>query len=129
MANPNDTQIGGDHYKSKTIQPWDYISSNNLGFLEGNIVKYVTRWRDKNGLQDLEKARHYLDKLISLAVSATDGPADQWIETAGHDPKLHPSTYIEFEMRNGSKIRDLARNVYFGHRGNAGDIIRYRIIK
>jgi hypothetical protein len=62
----NDKQEGGDHYKSKAVQPWDYIVSNGLGYLEGNIVKYVSRWKDKGGLQDLEKARHYLDKLIEV---------------------------------------------------------------
>lgn len=62
----NAVQIGGDHYKSKAIQPWDYIASNNLGYLEGNIVKYVSRWKDKGGVQDLEKAMHYLQKLIEV---------------------------------------------------------------
>lgn len=63
----NDMQVGGDHYMDKTIQPWDYIVSNNLGFLEGNIVKYVTRWKEKNGVADLRKAQHYLAKLIEVA--------------------------------------------------------------
>ena len=62
----NAKQVGGDHYKSKAIQPWDYIASNNLGYLEGNIVKYVSRWKDKGGVQDLEKALHYLQKLIEV---------------------------------------------------------------
>ena len=62
----NDTQIAGEHYKSKTIQPWDYIISNNLGYMEGNIVKYVSRWRDKGGVEDLKKAQHYLAKLIEV---------------------------------------------------------------
>lgn len=64
--NPNDIQVGGDHYKGEAIQPWDFIISNELGFLEGNVIKYVTRWKKKDGLRDLEKARHYLDKLISV---------------------------------------------------------------
>ncbi len=62
----NDVQVGGSHYKGKSIQPWDYIAANNLGYFEGNIVKYVSRWRDKGGVDDLKKARHYLDKLIEL---------------------------------------------------------------
>lgn len=62
----NDVQIGGDHYKSHPIQPWDFIVANDLGFLEGNVVKYVCRFRKKNGLADLEKAKHYLDKLIEV---------------------------------------------------------------
>ena len=64
----NDTQIAGEHYKSKTIQPWDYIISNNLGYMEGNIVKYVSRWRDKGGVEDLKKAQHYLAKLIEVTI-------------------------------------------------------------
>lgn len=58
-------QIGGDHYK-KSIQPWDFIIANDLGFLEGNIIKYITRWKDKGGVEDLQKARHYIDKLIEV---------------------------------------------------------------
>jgi hypothetical protein len=62
----NEIQVGGNHYKDKSIQPWDFIAANDLGFFEGNIVKYITRWRDKAGVDDLRKARHYLDKLIEL---------------------------------------------------------------
>jgi hypothetical protein len=62
----NDIQYGGDHYKNKAIQPWDYISSNNMGFLEGCIIKYVSRYQDKNGIEDLHKARHFLEKLIEV---------------------------------------------------------------
>ena len=64
MTSANQIQIAGTHYKSKAIQPWDYIVSNNLGYLEGNIVKYVSRWKDKGGVDDLKKAQHYLAKLI-----------------------------------------------------------------
>lgn len=66
--NALETQVGGDHYKTKAIQPVEYIHANGLGFCEGNVVKYVSRWRDKNGLKDLEKARHYLDILIQLEI-------------------------------------------------------------
>ena len=62
----NATQVGGQHYKSKAIQPWDYIASNNMGYLEGNVVKYVSRWKDKGGVEDLKKAMHYLTKLIEV---------------------------------------------------------------
>lgn len=62
----NDTQCGGDHYKNKPVQPWDFISANNIGYLEGCAIKYLARWKDKGGVQDLLKARHYLDKLIEL---------------------------------------------------------------
>lgn len=66
----NDKQIAGSHYQ-KLIQPWDYIAANGLDFFEGNIVKYVTRWRQKGGVEDLRKARHYLDKLIEMETHDT----------------------------------------------------------
>ena len=62
----NDTQEGGQHYKRLAIQPWDYILQNNIGYIEGCVIKYVTRWRDKGGVEDLKKARHFLDKLIEV---------------------------------------------------------------
>ena len=62
----NTQQVAGVHYKDKVIQPWDYIAANALGYFEGNVIKYVSRWRDKGGVEDLRKARHYLDKLIEL---------------------------------------------------------------
>jgi hypothetical protein len=58
------TQEGGDHYKLMKIQPVEYILANNIGFAEGSIIKYVSRWKNKNGIQDLKKARHFLDILI-----------------------------------------------------------------
>jgi hypothetical protein len=74
MSNdPNSRQVGGDHYKGKVVQPWDFIAANELGFFEGNVVKYVTRWKDKGGVQDLHKARHYLDKLIEVAGDGAGG--------------------------------------------------------
>ena len=57
---------GPDHYKDKPMQPWDFIVANNLGYLEGNVVKYVSRWRQKGGVEDLRKAKHYIEKLIEV---------------------------------------------------------------
>lgn len=62
----SDRQVGGEHYKSQPIQPWDYIAANGIGYFEGNVIKYVSRWQQKGGVEDLQKARHYLDKLIEL---------------------------------------------------------------
>lgn len=64
-----DIQVAGSHYKEMKIQPVEYIHANNIGYLEGNVIKYVSRWRAKNGIVDLEKARHYLDLLIELEKS------------------------------------------------------------
>lgn len=61
-----DTQEGGDHYKSLKIQPVEYIHANNIGYFEGCVIKYVTRWRAKNGLEDLRKAIHFIELLMEL---------------------------------------------------------------
>lgn len=71
----NAFQPGGVHYKVLPIEPWDYVAANGLGFFEGNAVKYLTRWRAKGGLQDLRKARHYIDKLIEVEMAAATPPA------------------------------------------------------
>lgn len=61
-----DVQAGGNHYKDMAIQPVEFIHANGIPYLEGNVIKYVSRWRKKNGIADLEKARHYIDLLIEL---------------------------------------------------------------
>ena len=61
-----DRQEGGSHYKSLTIQPVEYAHANELGFCEGSAIKYLTRWKSKGGLEDLHKARHFIDLLIEL---------------------------------------------------------------
>ena len=65
-VNPLDKQVHGNHYKDLPIQPVEYIHANAMGYLEGNVVKYVSRWRKKNGIADLEKAKHYIELLIEL---------------------------------------------------------------
>lgn len=52
------------HYTKGSIEPWSYIAANNLNFFEGSVVKYITRWRHKNGLEDLLKAEVYIKELI-----------------------------------------------------------------
>lgn len=59
-------QEGGAHYKDLKIQPVEYIYANGIGYFEGNVIKYVTRWQSKGGVEDLRKARHYIDLLIDL---------------------------------------------------------------
>ena len=61
---PYGVQVGGSHYSKYAIQPTEYIIKNNLNFCEGNVVKYITRWKDKGGVEDLRKAKHYIDLLI-----------------------------------------------------------------
>ena len=73
MTKAIDTQVGGDHYKLMKIQPLEFIMANNMSYCEANVVKYVSRWRSKNGVEDLRKARHYIDLLIE---EATDDALD-----------------------------------------------------
>ena len=65
-AFPQDTQVGGTHYKDNfVIQPYEFISKNNLSFFQGNVVKYVCRYLYKNKIEDLEKIKHYCDLEIN----------------------------------------------------------------
>lgn len=57
-------QVGGTHYEIMAFQPVDYIIANNLGFIEGSIIKYISRWQSKGGVEDLKKAKHYIEILI-----------------------------------------------------------------
>ena len=61
-----ETQINGKHYRELAIQPVEFIHANGIGYMEGNVIKYVTRWRSKGGIADLEKAKHYIELLIEL---------------------------------------------------------------
>lgn len=65
-----DVQVGGDHYKDMKIQPVEFIHANGIGFFEGNVISYVSRWRKKNGIEDLKKAKHFIDLLIDLETAA-----------------------------------------------------------
>ena len=68
----NNKQISGTHYKNNTIQPWDFVAANNLGYFEGSAIKYITRWRNKGGVADIQKAIHFLEKLIELESPTVD---------------------------------------------------------
>lgn len=57
-------QIGGNHYQKMKIEPIKFIMANNLSFCQGNVIKYICRYKDKNGIQDLLKAKQYIDFLI-----------------------------------------------------------------
>jgi hypothetical protein len=80
MDSPSSYQIGGDHYASKSVQPWEAMESwmskeAFAGYLYGNCIKYLARYKDKNGLQDLQKCQHYLSKLIELEYGHSDEDA------------------------------------------------------
>lgn len=89
----NEKQVGGEHYKSQ-IQHWDYVVANDLDYFQAQITKYVTRWKKKNGYQDLLKAQHFLEK---------------YIEIEGAKPKntqYYPADYQEQLSAKMEKMRD-----------------------
>lgn len=61
-----DHQVGGDHYSKKKIQPIQYIKANEMDFMSGSIVKYISRYRDKNGAEDIRKIKQYCDLILLL---------------------------------------------------------------
>lgn len=73
---PLEVQVGGDHYKSMAIQPMEYSMANKLDACQHTIIKYVTRFRDKGGIQDLEKAKHCIDLLIHFERQASALPTE-----------------------------------------------------
>lgn len=85
----NQKQFGGDHYKQVGIEPWDYIEANGLGFLDGTAVKYLTRWKKKGGIVDLQKAIHFIEKLIEVE-KAKVAPVEE--------PKAAPKSAIDISQ-------------------------------
>ena len=140
----DDKQIGGDHYAKHKIQPWDIIDEYGLNYYEGNIIKYVLRHRDKNGLQDLQKASHYLEKLIAdmdkprLAFPASrlhtleNGMEidldDGWIPWSGGTCPMDGDTGVEIILRDGSGDDSESGGFWqWEHNGGDGDILAYRV--
>jgi hypothetical protein len=72
---PSDRQVGGDHYRQRSIQPWDIWQEYGMNAFEGAVLKYLLRWRSKGGVEDLKKARHTLDKLIEVEEAKGDPEA------------------------------------------------------
>ena len=101
------SQIGGSHYESKSYQPIEFIVKNNLFFAEGNVVKYLTRWRSKNGLEDLQKAKWYVSFLAenSSFVGRADISVDDFakannlcLEAKAIELVLNRKSYIDLEQ-------------------------------
>lgn len=74
MPAANDRQEGGNHYKQMKIEPWDFIAINNIGFMAGNVIRYVARADKKGGLEDWKKALHYCEKAIELEEQKMNTP-------------------------------------------------------
>lgn len=72
----NGYMVGGNHYKRLSYETWDVINDWGLGYFDGNAVKYLSRWRNKGGVDDLRKAKHYIEKLIELEVQEHPRPSE-----------------------------------------------------
>lgn len=100
------SQVGGSHYKM-AIQPVEFIEKNNLSFCVGNCIKYLCRYKDKNGKEDLEKAKHYIDLLIELEYGEKESELNNTIATLYRCKKdYNPCRNIEF---NVGKIYELKK--------------------
>ena len=88
MTNANARQVGGDHYRNK-IHHWDWVASNELDYFQGQITKYVARWKSKNGIEDLKKAQHFLEKYIELEERAERNKNQCVLDFDGAEPTAH----------------------------------------
>lgn len=71
----DEIQIGGEHYKKYgKLQPWTVVLAWNLGYLDGTALKYIARWKDKGGIEDIKKAIHFLQKLVEVESDSTRTP-------------------------------------------------------
>jgi hypothetical protein len=68
----NNHQVGGKHYTTLGIEPWEIIEINRLNFFEGSALKYLLRYKGKNGVEDLMKCKHYIDKLIEMEIAKNE---------------------------------------------------------
>jgi len=83
-------QVGGTHYKKHAIQPIEYIEGNGLGYCEGAIIKYATRWKDKGGIEDLKKIIHYAELLIEIHTEGLE-------KLKPHEPNTPPKPDVILE--------------------------------
>lgn len=128
-----DTQVGGNHYKDLSIQPVEYIHANSIGYFEGNVIKYVTRWKSKGGVSDLEKAKHYIELLIELESKELNQPdpvelKDGWIKWVGGDCPVDRFETVEVKLACGTESLFEADQFHWEHNGDGSDIVGYRIV-
>lgn len=74
MSNANKTQVGGTHYQTE-YQHWDFVNDLDIPYIIANAIKYIARYKSKNGIEDLEKAKHYLQKAIELDTQLNRSPS------------------------------------------------------
>lgn len=131
-----ETQVSGTHYSKLAIQPMQYSMANKLDACQHTIIKYVTRFRDKNGRIDLEKAKHVIDMLIELeygekADKATTQPeesGDGWIKWSGGECPVNQLQKVDVMLRCGKFNMAEAYRFEWDCRDADTDIIAYRVV-
>lgn len=100
-----DVQVGGNHYKQFKIQPIEFITKNNIGFIEGNVIKYICRHQFKNGVQDVEKVKHYCDLLLDLSYKREVSEFEKAVNAPATQEELSASALADLVTNH--KLRDL----------------------
>jgi len=90
-------QIGGSHYKDMVIQPSEFINKNKLQFAEGNAIKYICRHAHKGEVQDLEKAKHYIDMIIDRDYGRTQ----TWVDGYNNWKELQDKGVVSNKVKLG----------------------------
>lgn len=99
----NNKQIAGDHYKS-SIQHWDYVIANDLDYFQAQITKYVTRWKKKNGITDLEKALHFLEKYVEVEKATKPSKSNNFAHTIPHADALQQQ-YLDIRSNKQTEMK------------------------
>lgn len=121
--NANARQVGGNHYKT-AYEHWDWVEDNGVGYLGGCATKYLSRWRQKNGLQDLEKADHYVQKMIERKTASLFGSQPNYFAGTA---KLNDGL-VEFARVNGLTAQEFEAVSLIAQRRSIEDLERARTV-
>ena len=114
-------QIGGSHYKDMVMQPSEFINKNKLLFAEGNAIKYICRHANKGEVQDLEKAKHYIDMIIERDYPLIPMTEEEEYRNAGitkEEAEKKPETWIE----GYNKWKELSKKGVVSNKVKLGDL-------
>lgn len=125
-----ETQVDGNHYSKLAIQPMEYSMANKLDACQHTIIKYVTRFRDKGGKKDLEKAMHVINMLIEMEYTEKQSEdINQWIIWNGGNCPVNKEFIVEIKTDCSDLIyTEIASKLSWEHHGTATDIVAYRLL-
>lgn len=127
-----DKQVSGTHYKDLKIQPIEYIQANGLDYFQGNVVKYVTRHKSKDGKADIQKAIHYLEMILQFEYGENVNPVvdnDGWIEWTGGQCPVNFDRIVKVKFRDLRVTFKYAGNCEWNNNNYLTDIIAYKLVK